>query len=134
MAPSETPRTKGASARPASAQGRAALFPSATDAEWADWRWHQRNAVRSLAQLEKYIPLTPDERAGVQETAALFRIGISPYYLSLVDRDHPLCPIRMQSIPVRDEARVRPGELEEDRKSTRLNSSHSGESRMPSSA
>ena len=27
-----------------------------------------------------------------------------------------------------------PGELDEDRKSTRLNSSHSGESRMPSSA
>lgn len=107
------PPSKGAPVRPASAAGRAALFPQATDAEWADWRWHQRHAVRNLAQLERYIPLTPEERAGVQETAELFRIGISPYYLSLVDRDHPLCPIRMQSIPVRAEARVRPGELED---------------------
>ncbi|WP_395835059.1 KamA family radical SAM protein [Cystobacter fuscus] len=108
---SSLPPSKGAPARPASQAGRAVLFPEATDAQWADWRWHQRNAVRNLAQLEKVIPLTPDERAGVQETSSLFRVGISPYYLSLIDRDHPLCPIRMQSIPVRAEARVRPGEL-----------------------
>ncbi|ATB40684.1 lysine 2,3-aminomutase [Cystobacter fuscus] len=110
---SPLPPSKGAPARPASQAGRAVLFPEATDAQWADWRWHQRNAVRNLAQLEKVIPLTPDERAGVQETSSLFRVGISPYYLSLIDRDHPLCPIRMQSIPVRAEARVRPGELED---------------------
>ncbi len=105
------PPSKGAPARPASEAGRRSLFPEATDAEWSDWRWHQRHAVRSLAQLEQYVPLTPDERAGVQETSSLFRIGISPYYLSLIDREHPFCPIRMQSIPVRAEARIRPGEL-----------------------
>ncbi|OJT20238.1 lysine 2,3-aminomutase [Archangium sp. Cb G35] len=99
--------------RPASEAGRRSLFPDATDAEWSDWRWHQRHAVRSLAQLEKYVSLTPDELVGVQETSELFRIGISPYYLSLIDRDHPFCPIRMQSIPVRAEARIRPGELED---------------------
>lgn len=96
---------------PASAEGRRRLFPQATDAEWSDWRWHQRHAVRSLEELARYVPLTPDERAGVQETAALFRMGISPYYLSLVDPEHPFCPVRMQSIPVRAEARIRPGEL-----------------------
>ena len=47
-----------------------------------------------------YVPLTDDERARVQETAALFRLGISPYYLSLIDREHPFCPVRMQAIPV----------------------------------
>jgi lysine 2,3-aminomutase len=112
MSPPVLP-SKGAPSRPASEAGRRVLFPDATDAEWADWRWHQRHAVRSLAQLEKYVPLTPDERAGVQETSSLFRIGISPYYLSLIDRQHPFCPIRMQSIPVRAEARIRPGELED---------------------
>ncbi|WNG62710.1 KamA family radical SAM protein [Archangium gephyra] len=107
------PPSKGAPVRPASEAGRRSLFPNATDAEWSDWRWHQRHAVRNLEQLEKYVSLTPDERAGVQETSELFRIGISPYYLSLIDRDHPFCPIRMQSIPVRAEARIRPGELED---------------------
>ncbi|NOK11853.1 KamA family radical SAM protein [Corallococcus exercitus] len=96
-----------------SAEGRARLFPSATDAEWTDWRWQQRHSVRNLEQLERYVRLTPEERAGVQETSSLFRIGISPYYLSLIDPEHASCPVRMQSIPVRAEARVRPGELED---------------------
>ncbi|HEY1088018.1 MAG TPA: KamA family radical SAM protein [Archangium sp.] len=92
---------------------RRALFPGVTDAEWADWKWHQRHAVRDGKTLAKYVPLTDDERAGLDETAKLFRIGISPYYLTLIDPAHPLCPVRMQSIPVRAEARVRPGELED---------------------
>lgn len=90
---------------------RAALFPHATDAEWRDWRWQMRNAVRNPAALAKLLPLTASELAGLDETAAMFRLGISPYYLSLVDPKHPLCPVRMQAIPVREEARVRPGEL-----------------------
>jgi len=86
------------------------LFPRASAAEWNDWRWQMRNAVRSEEALEKLIPLTSDERAGCRETAGLFRLGITPYYLSLVDRDHPFCPVRMQAIPVRSEAHARRGE------------------------
>lgn len=89
---------------------RRALFPRASDGEWADWRWQMRHAVRSAEQLAKLLPLTEDERVGLDETAKLFRIGLSPYYLSLIDPAHPLCPIRMQSVPVRAEARTRPGE------------------------
>jgi lysine 2,3-aminomutase len=70
-----------------------------------------RNVVRSTEALEKLIPLTEDERAGCRATASVFRLGITPYYLSLVDRDHRFCPIRMQAIPVSAEARVRNGEL-----------------------
>ncbi|MBX5481828.1 MAG: KamA family radical SAM protein [Myxococcaceae bacterium] len=70
-----------------------------------------RHAVRSLAQLERFVPLTEDERKGCLETAGIFRMGISPYYLSLIDRDHPFCPVRMQAIPSRHEATVHPGEL-----------------------
>ncbi len=90
---------------------RQTLFPAATDAEWGDWRWQLRNAVRTPEALGRLIPLTDDERAGCIETAAVFRLGITPYYLSLIDPAHPFCPVRMQSIPVRAEARVRPGEL-----------------------
>src|SRR5260370_9865452 len=70
-----------------------------------------RNAVRSLAELEKRVSVTEDERAGCQQTASLFRLGISPYYLSLVDPDHPFCPVRMQAIPARAEAQTHEGEL-----------------------
>ncbi len=90
---------------------RAELFPQATDAEWRDWRWQLRHAVRSLPELERYLPLTDDERQGCAETADIFRLGISPYYLSLIDPAHPYCPVRMQSVPVRAEAHARDGEL-----------------------
>lgn len=100
--------------RPADPKARRReLFPDATDAEWNDWRWQMRHAVRSLEALERVLPLTDDERAGCRETASMFRIGISPYYLSLIDPQHPLCPVRMQAVPVRAEARVRPGELKD---------------------
>ena len=90
---------------------RTELFPHVTDAEWRDWRWQLRHAVRSLPELEGYLPLTDDERKGCAETKDVFRLGISPYYLSLIDPAHPHCPVRMQSIPVRAEAHAHEGEL-----------------------
>ncbi len=92
---------------------RRALYPQATDAEWNDWGWQLRHAVRDAKGLAAKVPLSDDERAGLDETAKLFRVGISPYYLTLIDPGHPLCPVRMQAIPVKAEARVRPGELED---------------------
>lgn len=86
-----------------------ASVPSAS--AWNDWRWQMRHAVRSLEALERVVPLTPAERRGVERTGALFRMGITPYYLSLVDREQPFCPVRMQAIPVEEEAVHHPGEL-----------------------
>lgn len=90
---------------------RAELFPDATDEQWNDWRWQMRNSVRDGARLAQLLKLTDDERAGVAETAKIFRLGISPYYLSLIDPAHPFCPVRMQAVPVKAEARKRAGEL-----------------------
>jgi lysine 2,3-aminomutase len=92
---------------------RAELFPLASDAQWNDWRWQLQHSVRSGAALARVIPLSEDERAGVDETAKIFRLGISPYYLTLIDPGHPFCPVRMQAIPVKAEARIRKGELED---------------------
>lgn len=88
-----------------------ALFPEVTVEEWRDWRWQMRHSIRTLEALERLIPLTEDERRGCRETATLFRMGISPYYLSLIDRDHPYCPVRMQAIPSLAETRIHRGEL-----------------------
>lgn len=90
---------------------RHALFPQATDAEWNDWRWQQRHAVRDAATLARMIALTEDERAGLEATEGRFRLGISPYYLCLMDPSHPLCPVRMQAVPRSAEARRAGGEL-----------------------
>jgi lysine 2,3-aminomutase len=87
------------------------LYPDATDAQWRDWRWQARHMVRSLDELREKLPLTPDEVRGCERTQGLFRLGITPYYLSLIDPGHPSCPVRQQAIPVAAEAEKSPGEL-----------------------
>ncbi len=89
------------------------LFPGVSEAEWNDWRWQARRSIRTLEELERFVPLTGDERAGVRETERIFKLAITPYYLSLIDPDHPFCPVRRQAIPVQAEATVAAGELED---------------------
>jgi lysine 2,3-aminomutase len=90
---------------------RAELYPEASEAEWNDWRWQARHMVTDATALAAKLPLTEDERAGLGLTAEIFRLGITPYYLALIDPDDPHCPVRRQAVPVRAEAEVRPGEL-----------------------
>ncbi len=80
-------------------------------ADWGDWRWQQRNMLRSLADLEAVIDLTPEERLGMAGAAGRFRVGVTPYYASLMDPRHPHCPVRMQVVPVAAETGEAEGDL-----------------------
>jgi len=62
-------------------------------------------------ELARVIALTPEERAGFTASAQLFRVGITPYYASLMDPVHASCPVRMQAIPRALEADIRDEEL-----------------------
>jgi lysine 2,3-aminomutase len=86
-------------------------FPGVTPAEWGDWRWQHRHALRSAEDLARVVDLGADERSGIAATAAAFRLAVTPYYASLMDRGHPFCPVRMQAIPVAAEALPAPGDL-----------------------
>jgi lysine 2,3-aminomutase len=81
-----------------------------SDAEWRDWRWQLKRRLTTLDDLARFVRLTDEERAGIAAAPGLFRIGITPYYASLMDPEHASCPVRMQVIPVAAEARVSPGE------------------------
>ncbi|HSN91520.1 MAG TPA: KamA family radical SAM protein [Anaeromyxobacteraceae bacterium] len=87
------------------------LFPGVSEAEWRDWRWQHRNALRSAGEIGRIVDLTASERAGLAGTEGRFRFAVTPYYASLVDPGNPFCPVRMQAIPVADEARSAPGDL-----------------------
>jgi lysine 2,3-aminomutase len=76
-----------------------------------DWRWQLRHRIAGLDELERLLPLTESERAGLAAAPDHFRVGITPYYFSLIDREHPFCPVRMQVIPREGELRTEPGEL-----------------------
>jgi lysine 2,3-aminomutase len=97
--------------------GRAALAVLRDDqgeaepAGESDWRWQLRHRISSLEEIERLLPLTDDERKGLEVAPAHFRVGVTPYYFSLIDRDHPSCPVRMQVIPRAGELVIEPGEL-----------------------
>jgi len=72
-----------------------------------------QNAVQNWEVLERFVPLTPEERLGCIQTQKLFRLRLTPYVLSLVDAGHPHCPIRRQAIPLPQEVGQGEGELED---------------------
>ncbi|HEY5938713.1 MAG TPA: KamA family radical SAM protein, partial [Kofleriaceae bacterium] len=82
-----------------------------SDAQWHDWRWQLGHMLTSAADLAQVITLSETERAGLAASARLFRVGITPYYASLMDPVHASCPIRMQAIPHPAEADIRDEEL-----------------------
>lgn len=90
-----------------------AIFTHATDAEWRDWRWQLRNALTTAGALARVVPLTDAERRGLSLAEGRSRIAVTPYYASLMDPEHPDCPVRMQVIPSPDEAAVASGDLED---------------------
>ena len=76
-----------------------------------DWRWQLRNRITTKEEIAARLPLTPDEEAGLDAAPGHFRVAVTPYYFSLIDGDHPSCPVRMQVIPRARELVNEPGDL-----------------------
>ena len=64
-------------------------FPGVKTPEWNDWRWQNRNRIRSLEQLERMIAVTDEERGAIARHEGPLPVGITPYYMSLLDPDDP---------------------------------------------
>ncbi len=83
--------------------GRAFFYPGVTDAEWNDWKWQFKNRVTTLDELAAKLPIPPHELGLRKEVLSDFRMGITPYYLSLIDADDEADPILRQVVPLSDE-------------------------------
>ena len=77
-----------------------------TPEEWKDWKWHQKNRIRNMDQLDEWIDVTPDEREAFRLTDPVFHMGITPYYAALMDPTNPDCPIRLQAVPKMEETNI----------------------------
>ncbi len=75
-------------------------WKNVSEKEWNDWKWQVSNRITTVEELKKIINLTPSEEKDISETLKTFRLGITPYYASLMDVDDPRCPVRMQAVPV----------------------------------
>jgi lysine 2,3-aminomutase len=75
------------------------MWKDVTQAEWDSWEWQVRNRITTLEQLKKVCNLTAQEEEGVVKSLEILRMGITPYYALLMDKDDPKCPVRMQAVP-----------------------------------
>jgi lysine 2,3-aminomutase len=75
------------------------------ESAWNDWRWQLSHSLTKAADFKGLFELTPQEEQAVH-SPGLFRMGITPYFASLIDPDNPQCPIRRQVIPIAAENQV----------------------------
>jgi lysine 2,3-aminomutase len=93
-----------------SAEFLARFYPAGTVDDWNDWRWQNRNRVRTLADLGRMIELSGDETAAIARHTGALPVGITPYYASLLDPRDPAQALRRTVVPVLGEYLVSRGE------------------------
>ncbi len=81
---------------------RAPQYAEVPDEKWFNWRWQLSHRLNSPQEIGEILRLTPSEEKALAATH-LFRVDITPYFLSLIDPDDPKDPIRLQVIPTASE-------------------------------
>lgn len=81
---------------------RAPLYADIPDDKWNNWRWQLSNRINTPEEFEKVIHLTESERKALS-ASHLFRVDITPYFISLINPDDPDDPIRKQVVPTERE-------------------------------
>ena len=81
---------------------RAKIYQDIPDEKWNDWRWQLSHRLNSVEEFEKIFPLSESERNALN-SPDLFRVDITPYFVSLIDPENPDDPIRKQVIPTEKE-------------------------------
>ena len=81
---------------------RAPVYADVPDEKWNDWRWQLSQRLNSISDFDAVLNLTDSERKALSSDA-LFRVDVTPYFVSLIDPQDPHDPIRKQVIPTAGE-------------------------------
>lgn len=82
------------------------LWKDITEEQWNSWEWQILNRITTVEQLEQVVNLTEEEKDGVVASLKKLKMGITPYYATLIDPDKYNCPIRRQAIPTINETEI----------------------------
>lgn len=88
-------------------------FSHVSDSDWYDWKWQLRNRITDIDELGRYIRLSPEEIEGALAGQDVFKIGITPYYVAVMDPENPDCPVRRQATPRPQELVGHPSDMED---------------------
>ena len=77
---------------------RAPAYSDIPEEKWSDWRWQLSNRLNSVEDFSEVLNLTPSEQEALS-APGVFRVDVTPYFVSLIDPDDPDDPVRKQIIP-----------------------------------
>jgi lysine 2,3-aminomutase len=81
---------------------RASIYAEIPDEKWKNWRWQLSHRINTPEEFEKVIKLSDSEKKALS-ASHLFRVDITPYFISLIDPEDPKDPIRQQVVPTAKE-------------------------------
>src|SRR5574338_224336 len=92
---------------------RARIYKDVPAEKWNDWRWQLSHRLNSVADIGQVLHLTESERRALSASTDLFRVDVTPYFISLIDPENPNDPIRKQVIPSAEESSSFVGMMED---------------------
>lgn len=72
---------------------------NATEEDWDNWHWQLKNKITDVAILQEILDLEEKEIKDIEKVGKHYRWAISPYYLSLIDKNFVGDPIKKIAIP-----------------------------------
>lgn len=75
------------------------FFADIPDYQWNDWKWQIENRITTLKMLKNYIDIPDEECSDIGNSIDIFKLAITPYYLSLINPESPGDPIKRIAVP-----------------------------------
>jgi lysine 2,3-aminomutase len=75
------------------------LYKDVSDKDWNNWKWQLKNVVKDIDTLKKIIKIDGSKEKNLTKCLGKFKMGITPYYASLMDKDYDRGVIRLQAVP-----------------------------------
>ncbi len=92
---------------------RRRFFPAASDKEWNDWQWQIAHRIRTYEQLNRILEMSSDEQEATEKNRSKLPLGITPYYMSLLNTVDPNQPLRRTVVPTIHELVKTKGEADD---------------------
>ncbi|NOY09427.1 MAG: lysine 2,3-aminomutase [Spirochaetes bacterium] len=86
-------------------------FKNVPEDDWNNYRWQLRNRITTVDHLTEILKISKSEKENLEKVCRKFGFSVTPYYLSLIDRNNPDDPIKKQAIPAVNELYNAPEDL-----------------------
>jgi hypothetical protein len=94
-------------------KNRHGYFSDISQEEWNDWKWQFRHRITNVDGLKKVLNLTRGEEEGIGKCLKTMDMALTPYYLSLIEREDPNDVIRRQVMPALTELYRAPEDMDD---------------------